>query len=271
MLAQVYLHIHHGGNFVRDHKIRYVNGDFEKIEVDPDNISYPHLIKYIKKDRYSNIVDLYYKLCHEGMDQLRLLSDDYSTVVLIEEVSKWGEVEIYVEHGLDDAFIHLELPCVGASKGAGMEDVQHRCNPIDEVGVACDNVCEDTPMAGNVHANNEYSEGRGGDVQVDPGDEDLKDADDKDTEDTSHISQFRNTERGEGGQGSENEDLSSDDVEDGSVYYDSEDPPIMSLKMSKKMQTALTKPTFLSTILSLIHPHWMWGCCLMMETNSRML
>nr|GMD61172.1 Zinc finger, PMZ-type [Ipomoea batatas] len=66
-------------------------------------------MKYIKENRYGKIHSLSYKLPHERMENLRLLNNDRSTVDLMYFACVWGQVDIFVEHGLDDAEVVLEL------------------------------------------------------------------------------------------------------------------------------------------------------------------
>ncbi|XP_031095305.1 uncharacterized protein LOC115999604 [Ipomoea triloba] len=109
MHSNIRIRIHHGGSFVQHPVMNYENGEVEEVTMDLDYLSYPHLLKYIKENRYGKIHSLSYKLPHERMENLRLLNNDRSTVDLMHFACVWGQVDIFVEHGLDDAEVVPEL------------------------------------------------------------------------------------------------------------------------------------------------------------------
>ncbi|XP_031095138.1 uncharacterized protein LOC115999427 [Ipomoea triloba] len=48
-MESVELVIHHGGNFVKDSEQQYINGEVWEVDIDPDLLSCPHLVKFIKE------------------------------------------------------------------------------------------------------------------------------------------------------------------------------------------------------------------------------
>ncbi|CAH9132757.1 unnamed protein product [Cuscuta epithymum] len=119
MFEFVELVIHHGGNFVSSPHSMYVGGAVDIIKVDPDFISFPHLMKSLQSGTYGNISELFFKRPEEPMELLRPLFNDESTLHLIEMASRCGKCEIYAHHGLDEPEI-LEIPVLpvpGADEG----------------------------------------------------------------------------------------------------------------------------------------------------------
>lgn len=93
MFAVVELIIHHGGSFAKNPRLTYINGEVEVVQIDPDKISSLHLMKYIKEDRYGQVVALYFNRVSDSMEMLQLLYDDSNTLRAIDMVCKCGKVD----------------------------------------------------------------------------------------------------------------------------------------------------------------------------------
>ncbi|CAH9114405.1 unnamed protein product [Cuscuta europaea] len=102
MFDKVQLIIHHGGTFVQRPKTMYKGGGVDCVEIDPDLICYPHLMKCLRSGRYGNIQGLYFKRPHDPMGELYELFDDKTTLHLIHLASHCGKIEVFVEHDLDE-------------------------------------------------------------------------------------------------------------------------------------------------------------------------
>ena len=95
--------IYHGGKFIRDFDLRYINYEVDEVEYDPDNICYLYMVKLIQSRNYLNVGRILFKAPDEDLNNgLRVLEDDISSVDLIAVCLKWGGCEIYVDHGVDE-------------------------------------------------------------------------------------------------------------------------------------------------------------------------
>nr|GLL33667.1 uncharacterized protein LOC109184147 [Ipomoea trifida] len=252
------------GNFVKDLELQYINGEVWEVDIDPDLLSYPHLVKFIKEGQYGKIETLYYKALHEPLNKLRVLWNDASVLDLTELAIKYRSCDIYVDHGIDEADLipcYLLPGCGEPTEGnvnqepnegiVGEEPNEGRQSVGDEVNEESDEVNEDaTEVSSDDNAEvNEESDDEG--IE---GDDDNYDSDGDDTE----LSEFENdfggvTQEDNTGQGLEGEDLETEtdkgksseikakvkttksnaserNEEEGEAcsddyYYESEDPP----------------------------------------------
>nr|GME05363.1 Transposase, MuDR, plant [Ipomoea batatas] len=204
-MCSVELVIHHGGNFVKDTELKYINGDVWEVDIDPDLLSYPHLVKFIKEDQYGKIETLYYKALHEPLDKLRVLWNDASVLDLTEVAIKYRSCDIYVDHGIDDADL---IPCYmlpGCEEGnvEGTTDVNEEIGEGDcTVGEeqtegfhgVCDEVNEYSSDEGNETSSDEGNENSCYEGNEDSGDEGNEDSDDEGNEgdEDSNDSEFEN-------------------------------------------------------------------------------
>nr|GMC46495.1 putative FBD-associated F-box protein At1g61330 [Ipomoea batatas] len=227
-MCTVELVIHHGGNFVKDLELQYINGEVWEVDIDPDLLSYPHLVKFIKEGQYGKIETLYYKALHEPLNKLRVLWNDASVLDLTELAIKYRSCDIYVDHGIDEADLipcYLLPGCGEATEGnvpeeptegidgeepnegiVGEEPNEGRQTVGDEVNEESDEVNEDaTEVSTDDNAEvNEESDDEG--IE---GDEDNYDSAGDDTK----LSEFENDFVGvtqEDKQGLEGEDLETD-------------------------------------------------------------
>ncbi|CAH9111238.1 unnamed protein product, partial [Cuscuta epithymum] len=116
MFETAELRIHHGGIFRKVPELAYVGGEVGIVRLDPDLISYPHLMKSITEDTYKKVESLSFKSPEDNFKMLKPLWNDASTMELIEMVMKWGTVDVYVEHGIDEPdFIPL-LPLTSTTE-----------------------------------------------------------------------------------------------------------------------------------------------------------
>nr|GMD43844.1 Transposase, MuDR, plant [Ipomoea batatas] len=183
-MCSVELVIHHGGNFVKD----YV----WEVDIDPDLLSYPHLVKFIKEGQYGKIETLYYKALHEPLDKLRVLWNDASVLELTELAIKYRSCDIYVDHGIDDADL---IPCYMLT---GCEEIgEEPTEGIQTVGV-------EGNVEGTTDVNEEIGEGDYTVGNEDSDDEGNEDPDDEGNEDSDD----------EGNEGDEDSnDSAKDDTE----------------------------------------------------------
>nr|GMC86626.1 4-coumarate--CoA ligase-like 7 [Ipomoea batatas] len=227
-MCTVELVIHHGGNFVKDLELQYINGEVWEVDIDPDLLSYPHLVKFIKEGQYGKIETLYYKALHEPLNKLRVLWNDASVLDLTELAIKYRSCDIYVDHGIDEADLipcYLLPGCGEPTEGnvpkeptegidgeepnegiVGEEPNEGRQSVGDEVNEESDEVNEDaTEVSTDDNADvNEESDDEG--IE---GDEDNYDSAGDDTE----LSEFENDFGGvtqEDNTGLEGEDLETD-------------------------------------------------------------
>nr|GMD58942.1 putative FBD-associated F-box protein At1g61330 [Ipomoea batatas] len=77
------LRIYHGGSFVQDPRLRYINGEVDEVTTDPDLICVPHLMKFIAHERFVKVESLSYKLTMEPMEKLRPFFNDIHTLELM--------------------------------------------------------------------------------------------------------------------------------------------------------------------------------------------
>nr|GLL29654.1 uncharacterized protein LOC109184147 [Ipomoea trifida] len=229
-MCTVELVIHHGGNFVKDLELQYINGEVWEVDIDPDLLSYPHLVKFIKEGQYGKIETLYYKALYEPLNKLRVLWNDAFVLDLTELAIKYRSCDIYVDHGIDEADLipcYLLPGCGEPTEGnvpeeptegidgeepnegiVGEEPNEGRQSVGDEVNEESDEVNEDaTEVSTDDNADvNEESDDEG--IE---GDEDNYDSAGDDTE----LSEFENdfggvTQEDNTWQGLEGEDLETD-------------------------------------------------------------
>lgn len=139
MFDVVELKIHHGGSFEKNPRLSYINGEVEVINIDPDRISSLHLMKYIKEDRYGQVVGLYFKRVEESMEMLQLLYDNCSTLRAANLARRYGKIDIYADHGIQEAELvpNLFLPSSAPECDDGVIT-----QPEKEVAAECENNCE---------------------------------------------------------------------------------------------------------------------------------
>nr|GMD63820.1 Transposase, MuDR, plant [Ipomoea batatas] len=256
-MGTVELVIHHGGNFVKDLELQYINGEVWEVDIDPDLLSYPHLVKFIKEGQYGKIETLYYKALHEPLNKLRVLWNDASVLDLTELAIKYRSCDIYVDHGIDEADLipcYLLPGCGEPTEGnvseepnegidgeepnegiVGEEPNEGRQSVGDEVNEESDEVNEDaTEVSTDDNAEvNEESDDEG--IE---GDDDNYDSAGDDTE----LSEFENdfggvTQEDNTGQGLEGEDLETE-TDKGK----SKDPPSHESEIEEVVTQTTTPP-----------------------------
>ncbi|KAL1094650.1 hypothetical protein V6Z11_D06G106900 [Gossypium hirsutum] len=105
---EYYIILHVGGHFVKDPYVRYIGGKVIRLKEDPDTISYFELCKIVKIELEFNTVILIY--FHEPstiglQNNLRVIYDDTSTIAMLDFWVKFKEIELYVEHKVDNPII----------------------------------------------------------------------------------------------------------------------------------------------------------------------
>nr|GLL41610.1 uncharacterized protein LOC109184147 [Ipomoea trifida] len=236
-MGTVELVIHHGGNFVKDLELQYINGEVWEVDIDPDLLSYPHLVKFIKEGQYGKIETLYYKALHEPLNKLRVLWNDASVLDLTELAIKYRSCDIYVDHGIDEADLipcYLLPGCGEPTEGnvseepnegidgeepnegiVGEEPNEGRQSVGDEVNEESDEVNEDAT---------EFENDFGGVTQEDNTGQGLEGEDLETETDKGKSSEIKAKVKTTKSKASErNEDESEACSDD--YYYESEDPP----------------------------------------------
>ncbi|TYH25197.1 hypothetical protein ES288_A03G150200v1 [Gossypium darwinii] len=102
---EYYIILHVGGHFVKDPYVRYVGGEVIRLKEDLDRISYFELCKIVKIGLGFNTIMLIY--FHEPstvrlQNNLRVIYDDTSTIAMLDFWVKFKEIELYVEHEVDN-------------------------------------------------------------------------------------------------------------------------------------------------------------------------
>ncbi|OMP05659.1 hypothetical protein COLO4_08667 [Corchorus olitorius] len=98
------IRFHYSGKFVGDvESLEYVDGIVDNLRVDPDRLSHIEFLGILDDVGYRNIKALFYlrpgyPLCSRG---LRVMSNDREVLVMCDDLSIHGSVDIYVEHGID--------------------------------------------------------------------------------------------------------------------------------------------------------------------------
>ncbi|KAB2041148.1 hypothetical protein E1A91_D02G133700v1, partial [Gossypium mustelinum] len=105
---EYYIILHVGGHFAKDPYVRYVGGEVIRLKEDPDTISYFELCKIVKIGIGFNTVMLIY--FHEPgtewlQNNLRVIYDDTSTIAMLDFWVKFKEIDLYVEHEVDNPII----------------------------------------------------------------------------------------------------------------------------------------------------------------------
>ncbi|KAH1081730.1 hypothetical protein J1N35_021491 [Gossypium stocksii] len=123
---EYYFILHVGGQFVKDPYVRYVGGEVIRLKEDPDTISYFELCKIVKTGLGFNTVMLIY--FHEPgtvglQNNLRVIFDDNSTIAMLDFWVKFKEIELYVEHKVDNPIIVDDIFLLTTGEG-DVEEVE---------------------------------------------------------------------------------------------------------------------------------------------------
>ncbi|KAK8713055.1 hypothetical protein V6N13_148282 [Hibiscus sabdariffa] len=145
---EYYIYLHVDGKFVRDPFVMYEGGEVVKLKEDPDTISYFEVRNIVENVLNFNSIKIIYFhepfSCHL-QDNLRVLWDDTSTIAMLNYWMKYGFIDIYVEHKVDNLIIVDDILLLHGAEGSN-----------EFRGDAGDNVTEG---AGDI-----VGEGAGGDV-----------------------------------------------------------------------------------------------------------
>ncbi|MBA0561244.1 hypothetical protein Golob_018089, partial [Gossypium lobatum] len=123
---EYYIILHVGGHFVKDQYVRYAGEEVIRLKEDLDTISYFELCKLVKIGLGFNTVMLIY--FHELgtirlQNNLRVICDDISTIAMLDFWVKFKEIDLYVEHEVDNLIIidKIYLLTVGEGDDEGVE------------------------------------------------------------------------------------------------------------------------------------------------------
>jgi len=94
--------IHHGGHFVNEGGVKYVNGQTNELSYDQDRWSYFEVLSILREISYINVKDLCYSIggCLVLEERLRHFCDDVGALHMVEIVKRHGEVHMYVIHSV---------------------------------------------------------------------------------------------------------------------------------------------------------------------------
>ncbi|TYI39425.1 hypothetical protein ES332_A02G097600v1 [Gossypium tomentosum] len=117
---EYYIILYVGGHFVKDPYVRYIGGEVIRLKEDQDTISYFELCKIVKIGLGFNTVMLIY--FHEPgtvglQNNLRVIYDDTSTIFMLDFWVKFKEIELYVEHEVDNPIIVDEIFLLTTGEG----------------------------------------------------------------------------------------------------------------------------------------------------------
>ncbi|KAH1083893.1 hypothetical protein J1N35_023654 [Gossypium stocksii] len=123
---EYYIILHVGGQFVKDPYVRYVGGEVIRLKENPDTISYFELCKIVKIGLEFNTVMLIY--FHEPstvglQNNLRVIFYDNSTIAMLDFWVKFKEIELYVEHEVDNPIIVDDIFLLTTGEG-DVEEVE---------------------------------------------------------------------------------------------------------------------------------------------------
>ncbi|KHG15097.1 Histone-lysine N-methyltransferase SETDB1 [Gossypium arboreum] len=105
---EYYIILHVGGHFVKDPYVRYVGREVIRLKENPDTISYYELCIIVKIGLGFNTVMLIYfhELGIVGLqNNIRVIYDDTSTIAMLDFWVKFKEIDLYVEHEVDNPII----------------------------------------------------------------------------------------------------------------------------------------------------------------------
>ncbi|MBA0832846.1 hypothetical protein Goarm_017205 [Gossypium armourianum] len=123
---EYYIILHVGAHFVKDPYVRYAGEEVIRLKEDLDTISYFELCKLVKIRLGFNTIMLIY--FHELgtirlQNNLRVICDDISTIAMLDFWVKFKEMDLYVEHEVDNLIIidKIYLLTVGEGDDKGVE------------------------------------------------------------------------------------------------------------------------------------------------------
>jgi len=94
--------IHHGGHFVNEEGIKYVDGQRSELSCDEDIWSYFEVLYILREIGYINVKDLCYLVggCPVLGERLRHFVDDVGALHMVQIAKQRGEVHMYVIHSI---------------------------------------------------------------------------------------------------------------------------------------------------------------------------
>ncbi|CAH9140021.1 unnamed protein product [Cuscuta epithymum] len=92
MLDRVELVIYHGGTFISVPECIYRGGAVNSITIDPDLISYTHLLMFLKEGSYGNIEALYFKKATGPPRQTEMTEDVEGSLAVVVQVQPGGSL-----------------------------------------------------------------------------------------------------------------------------------------------------------------------------------
>ena len=93
--------VHHSGIFIQNRGLHYMNGKKSTWPCDPDRWSYFEVLNAVKEIGYVNIKGMWYAV----QKMFHLLSDDNGAINMVNVARRYGEVHLFVVHGVDEAEI----------------------------------------------------------------------------------------------------------------------------------------------------------------------
>ena len=153
------IRFHYEGRFVGEgSNLKYVNETVDDLTFDPDKVSFFELMNVCENAGFMNIRRIFYLIPGRTIgDGLRLVWDDDTTLDMIGYMLDYGVVDIFIDHGIDEPEIILNLPATDepaeANRGDSeveVEDVNDRNKNDSEVEVDIEYLSgsEDEEIAG---------------------------------------------------------------------------------------------------------------------------
>ncbi|MBA0868951.1 hypothetical protein Goshw_020982 [Gossypium schwendimanii] len=105
---EYYFILHVGGHFIKDPYVRYVGVEVIRLKEDSYTISYFELCKIVKIGLGFNTIMLTYfnePSAVRLQSNLTVIYDDTSTIAMLDVWVKFKEIELYVEHEVDNPII----------------------------------------------------------------------------------------------------------------------------------------------------------------------
>ncbi|OMP08970.1 hypothetical protein COLO4_05936 [Corchorus olitorius] len=139
------LRFHYEGYFASEgDTLMYEGGLVDDLRVDPDRLSWYELNGVLRRGGYRNIKAIFYRRQYFSLaDGIRIVDSDASVNSMVAEMMLEGEIDVYVEHGVEELEVALHL--IEAPPANDGENGQQ---------------CENSEEAENAHNN----DGNGGDV-----------------------------------------------------------------------------------------------------------
>ena len=148
--------IHHGGHFVNEGGVKYVNGQLSVLSCDEDRWSYFEVLSILREMGYINVKDLCYSVggCAVLEERLQHFIDDVGALHMVGIAKRHGSVHMFVIHSVCEAEVVHMLEYFPAGENAIVpeivpDQVEPEVGEV-EVDVQCDGAEQVQPESGEV-------------------------------------------------------------------------------------------------------------------------